>query len=560
MRMLLTATMLVGVLACEPAEQCPAACDPGSICRGSVCRSLCNEDSDCVAVSEACTDGLCVGTTRECSPGLRSYWPLAGPPQGRAFSNAVSAAVAACQDACPTYVGESQSVRFDGTDELNVKSFNAAPFRWRSGDSFSVELWVRPAGCSESRSQVFVGRDGTNEQNVSGTSMHWQLGHSCPEGELTWVARGAGESGTLLRGPVVTDGRWHHVVAIRQAEAQRTTLYVDGVLRAAATHALGDMDSPQDAPLNVGWLDDREGHHYEGSLKHLALYGRALSTSEVRSHFTNGPGGGPCAGPAERCGNGVADAGEVCDGGNDCRIICTAPLNCAANIENYFPFDGTFRDTQGTLAGSCSATPLSSTPFPPCPQPTSGRRGEAFRFDGVSTGLEIRDAAGISPLSWGRNESFTIQFWYQAIQGVSCPADGGTNDNEVVLGRSNEEGAVMWWVGCQAGSGEARFYLADTENTGFSLAGGTINDGQWHHVAAIRDGFAGRNLLFVDGVEVARLATTYLGDFVATTPVHVGRLGAAFHLQGKLDEFAIHNVALSAAEVRASFSAGVCGD
>ena len=83
---------------------------------------------------------------------------------------------------------------------------------------------------------------------------------------------------------VLTDGGWHHVAAVSDGGTSEIRLYVDGNLENShsVSYSTGFDFS---ALLNIGWLNSGSGYHFLGSLDEIALYNRALSDIEIRSHY-----------------------------------------------------------------------------------------------------------------------------------------------------------------------------------------------------------------------------------------------------------------------------------
>lgn len=77
----------------------------------------------------------------------------------------------------------------------------------------------------------------------------------------------------------ITDGNWHHVVAIRSGD--NFQMYVDGVANTASTVAVGVVTSTQ--PLLIGGTSSSD---FDGKLDDVRLYTRALSSSDVTELYT----------------------------------------------------------------------------------------------------------------------------------------------------------------------------------------------------------------------------------------------------------------------------------
>jgi uncharacterized repeat protein (TIGR01451 family) len=201
-----------------------------------------------------------------------------------------------CAGSCPSpsagRINGGQA--FDGSNTgINVPAHTA--FDWGASDSFSIEFWMQtdsPDACSDNN-EVIVGREDDS------TLLHWWVG-CWRGGDATVYLRDRIGSTVMVTGTTdLTDGAWHHVVAVREASTgpSAVLIYVDGREEGAATQALDGFDSSI-AVLNIGWLDRSHGYHFEGTLDEVAVYDRALSASEIRQHYDEGDvGPGYCINP-----------------------------------------------------------------------------------------------------------------------------------------------------------------------------------------------------------------------------------------------------------------------
>jgi hypothetical protein len=100
----------------------------------------------------------------------------------------------------------------------------------------------------------------------------------------------------------------------------------------------------------------------------------------------------------------------------------------------------------------------------------------------------VLSQVGNNALQAGTDDSFTVQIMMKT-----------TDDTGVIIGTRD---TIRNWT-LQIVGGKVQFSLYDTENTPVITSLAAINDGQWHHIAAVRDA-AGRLLkLYVDRVEAA---------------------------------------------------------
>ncbi|AKD05713.1 hypothetical protein PKOR_13395 [Pontibacter korlensis] len=171
----------------------------------------------------------------------------------------------------------SGAQEFDGVDDgLDVaESYN---FDWASDESFSIELWMRSTG-STAGNRVLIGRDAKDSE------AHWWVGLD-GEGragfqllDLQWDGIYVGGSGAKL-----TDDQWHQIVAVRNGSSGLTELYVDGERVAGGNHTYArGFDSR--SPVNMGYLNDGNGYHYEGILDEVKLFGRVLTSAEIKERY-----------------------------------------------------------------------------------------------------------------------------------------------------------------------------------------------------------------------------------------------------------------------------------
>jgi hypothetical protein len=227
--------------------------------------------------------------------------------------------------------------------------------------------------------------------------------------------------------------------------------------------------------------------------------------------------------------------------------VVEAPV-CLPSTTSYWTLDEitetTFADGVGGLAGQCAGE---------CPTPEPGKVNGGQTFNGNDTGIDV---PADSSFGWGPSDSFSIEFWLQAMAGSTCEG----NSNEVFIGRDDANSDLHWWIGCRRRSGDITFTLRDIAGAGPSIQAGSVTDGQWHYVAAVRDGVNKINRLYVDGQEVGTANHTYASSFAsATAALNMGwlNLSAGYHYEGLLDEVAIHHDALTVSQIQEHFVKGI---
>jgi hypothetical protein len=210
-------------------------------------------------------------------------------------------------------------------------------------------------------------------------------------------------------------------------------------------------------------------------------------------------------------------------------------------------------ETSGTTAADSSGkgnngTLVNMTP-PGCW--VTGQIGNALSFDGTD---DYVDLGTDSSLNFGSSEPFTVSAWvkttesYGMIVSFRSSTDGGPVIDLAVGydGGVDSSGRVMILVRQNGGSSYAR------------VTGGIVNDGLWHHVAAVR-GSGSTIELFLDGVSQGTNSGAESGGAITTNLRAIGSerrwvndsYGTADqrYLAGTIDDVRVYDRALGAAEI-----------
>ena len=161
---------------------------------------------------------------------------------------------------------------------------------------------------------------------------------------------------------------------------------------------------------------------------------------------------------------------------------------------------------------------------------TVGKFNKAAKFSATSTSV-LSIPAGSSGFT---TSAFTESMWVNTTQNCS--------GNKVIIA---EKSAAKWWIGC-GGAGYFTLSISDSNNISGGTNTGTklINDGTWHHVAAVvtSSGVS----LYIDGQLQVFQPTTFTGSFTVNNSYVMGNYASgSFYYDGLLDEVAIWNRALT---------------
>lgn len=500
---------------------------------------------------------------------------------------------------------------FDGADDS--LRFPVVPgvetFNWGKDQSFSISLWMKgDASTCTIQNEVMIGRRATG-------GINWWLG--CVDdigvvGHPHFKLSGPGGNVDLDGTFPINDSDWHHLVGVRDATSDIVRFYVDGKEVASQSEDFDHVDgfAHPDADVTLGWHDTNSKFYYDGLLDEVITFDRALSASDVAQYYqeglinhgicetsnyppviysdpetmaqgnnaytydvnaigdptvtyslTSSPAGmtidansgiiswlpsvsqsGPNA-VTVQASNGINPADTQSFTINVAQGLICLPTTIAylPLEESSSPFLDVFADHDGTCTN--------------CPTQVDGQVDKAQSFDGTDDSVSI-DAD--TDFDWGQSDSFSIEAW---VKTSDC-----STRNRVIVGRDDDSTAdatkLHWWLGCSQNTGKAAFALndedVDTEGT-FLESTNAINDGNWHHLVAVRDGTNNFNRLYVDGVEAAATPVTYNAGFAApTSKINIGwlNLTSGFRFNGQIDEVALYSAALSPNEVLAHYLAG----
>ena len=167
-------------------------------------------------------------------------------------------------------------------------------------------------------------------------------------------------------------------------------------------------------------------------------------------------------------------------------------------------------------------------------------------FDGSNDHLSFSDTLGIPS-----STSVTVSCW------INC---SNTNANQHVFGTDTKVlSAEIWGLG-----GNNIFYveMGNSKFASLSSMSSYITQGSWHHIAVAYDGSGSANAdkikLYIDG---QLMTLTFNGIIDSTMPsfsnFYFGKGVYNVYYNGLLDEAAIFNSALSAADITKIYNSGV---
>lgn len=249
--------------------------------------------------------------------------------------------------------------------------------------------------------------------------------------------------------------------------------------------------------------------------------GAAVTSGSGGGGFGGGGGGGFGAGGGGGYsgggGGGWGNPGHFAGGGGSFNAG-TNQVNSVSNLGNGVV----------TLTYTAGATP-----------------GEALALDGSDDYVNLGSSLG----NFGTGD-FTVETWFNTTHsGVWASIIG----KRPICNYSN-----MWNITFYGGAVKAEICNA-TNTSGFIQlsSGGGLNDGNWHHVALVRQ--ANQLRLYIDGTLVQSGASSVISNISNSANLEIGHNPCGY-FNGSVDDVRLWNYARSASEIAADRNHELCGN
>lgn len=307
----------------------------------------------------------------------------------------------------------------------------------------------------------------------------------------------------------VSDLNWHHYAVVATNGQTNADFYIDGVLR-PVQHNFGSATinlNPSTLPLHIGAQVDGTFNTFgQNNVDELSIYDRGLSSTEIASVFNAGI------------------AGKL-------KQNATIDTN---SIVSLWQGENNALDARGANNGTLNGNGFGA-----------GKVGQAFDINN-ETGITVADNPTLN------QQNFTIEGWVTA-QFFGCPVSCA----QFVAAKSGSTGNFGFELGTTPNNGFLRFTFNGAAGGADLIDDVSLNDGNFHHVAATYDGTTMR--IFLDGALSAQKAVSTTINYEANSPFVIGSrqfIGSTFPYDGLIDEVGFYSRPLTAAEIRANYEAG----
>lgn len=404
-----------------------------------------------------------------------------------------------------------QAIKLDGTDQYVEITGRDATYKSDqlafAGQSLSVAGWFTVDKFDKSWQALIAKGEGTS----------WRVARRSAESGIAW-AGGIGEGNDELY--AVTNGQWHHFVAVTDTRAANFGggLYIDGVLR-STNMGVPNITINSTNNMRIGDNPDTDSagkstRSWNGKIDEIGIWNRALRPAEVAALYANQqpPVNYPIFDFGFNEGKGITTTDSVA------KIVGTMAYSGPVVVTNSPP--GNTTNSPSGKAGD-NAVALNTT-------------------NATSQVLLVVDDSNNPVLNFKTNAPFTMEAWVNPDVG-----DKRTYEGIGAYGQSYKMG-----LGSPSGNATNRGQFVFTLFGVVDLYSGyNPPSGEWHHLAAAWNPGTGA-VMFVDGVVVTNIPETrvfkaFQNNFLTIGAENIS--GTAF--QGKIDRFRITKGALTAADL-----------
>jgi hypothetical protein len=297
-----------------------------------------------------------------------------------------------------------------------------------------------------------------------------------------------------------------------------------GTIAAGAVEFYRDstlIGSDSSAPYSVTWNNAALGNHV---LTARATYnGGGVTSSGVTVSVQDLH---PASDPD---GDGFTTGLELALG-TDPNSSASQPASLYANLRAWWKLNESSGTTAGDTTGRAQDGAVSGAAW------SSGITGGALTFYGIDDGVLVGTSAAVTGTT-----DFSLAAWVKVAPGSPI----GTVIQQREPGTSGYQGEYVLNVNS---TGTVNFFIYGTSAYQFDLTtAATINDGQWHHLAAVRSGNSGK--VYIDGVEAASGSGAIQALQSRAVAIGYDYRDGNKRFDGSIDDVRIYERALSVGEI-----------
>jgi hypothetical protein len=488
--------------------------------------------------------------------GLVGYWPFCGNAND-ASGNGNNGTVNGATLTTDRFGNANNAYAFDGVNDY-VDLGNLNYISTGVSGEYTVSLWVNPASLgdypADNLGSLLFG-DEIYQNNGVVLSLHNSFGFNVYT---------VGSNNISICNCVPNLNEWINYTVTQNSNG--ISLYINGAYDMLLSNSI---NSETTTPTRIGYFYQLQTRAFHGVIDDVTVHNRALTASEIQQLYTLGQSTylwstgattatinvTPTSTTTYTCT--VTDAnGNVCTDSVTVFVpqieatdltICagetttlsvsginstatpsacpTLPSNLQTGLVGYWPFCGNANDASGNgNNGTVNGATLTTDRF--------GNANNAYSFDGNDV------------INYPRTtlSSFSVSAWIN-------PA---TADCYIPLVDAYPN---SWEILADCNSGQLTFIVFyPTNNTTYYSTNIPLNPNNWYHIGAIYD--APNIKIYVNGLLVLNQNTIPIPNVSGLMNFGASISGSAQYLNGKLDDIAIYNRALTASEIQQLFTLG----
>ena len=398
---------------------------------------------------------------------------------GSVYENSASGDTVLVASSSPPF--NTKSILFDGVDDFVTVADDASLKVVTANHSLS--FWMKT---TDGSTQV-LSEKGSGDELAA-----WIVSN-----KIRWAGANSFDSSTS-----VNDGNWKHIVFV--ADGSSSFIYVNGSL-----DATGSTKIQASANSSNYVFGARSGGSFafDGQLDQIAIFNRALSSTEVSALYNSG-------------------------------TVTTLPSGAVA----HYKLGEEANFTNNWLINNSTLSNYST---------------RSFDFDGVDDFIDCGNNDNLSFGDGSTDSAFSISSWLNMDNVVRFRiiSKYDTSKEEYFFSTSSGRQLVL------------NLYSQNNSAVKIGRIGSTILTpyiGTWIHVCATYDGSGSSSgiKIYINGVR-DDANNNNAGSYVAmqnnTAPVRIGS-GASYFANGSIDETAIFNTELSASDVTSIYNSGTPSD
>ena len=430
------------------------------------------------------------------------------------------------------------SLSFDGVDDY-VDAGNDSKFNLTTG--MTISAWINPTVAATNKFLV-AKRWSTNSYQIA------TAGSINPQCSV-WIGTTRYDA---LGSTVLSAGTWYHIVGT--FDGSNVKVYLNGVLE-DTTAASGSLDQSTDIVSIAKGLNNN-AYNFNGKIDETAIWNTALTQAQINQVYNNGyPADLTSLSPISwwRLGedayfvsnvvtipNKITGGPSGTGGGGDqsAFLVGEAPGSYANGLGSSLDVSDRIGDASQSTANSVSVNMIPSNrhSYPAGYLPTQVNNVYSMDFDGTSDYVEIANDTSLQ-----LTDKLTLSCWIYAdnASGTNSIIDKFFDSTDRSYMLRLQSSRVRVSLGNTSGSSSVNYQST-----------ATISNSTWYHIATTFSSVDNEVKIYING----SLDSTHSKTDLISSNNQPLRIGTGYNLlnyfDGKIDEVAIFNYALSARQIK----------